>query len=346
MKAAFLTGLRKIEIGEAPEPEIVRDDDVLIGVEVVGVCGSDVHTYKEGKVGGSQAVYPWIIGHECAGTVLATGPAAGGLAPGQRVAIDPLIPCGECDQCLGGRKHTCRNQKFLASPGQAPGALTERLVMPAECCYPIPDTMSFVQATLTEPLSIGLHSRNLAAVPAGGTAAILGSGPIGLCVLLALKHGDPTVKAFMTDLIDARVVLAKRLGADWSHSAKHEDVIALAAEAARGGFDCVFECAGEQETVDQAVATLAPGGKCMLVGIPGAERISLDIHTARRRELVFQDVRRQNDCIQPAIDLVASGAIEVDCLAKHHFEFSEAMAAFELVSNYLDGVIKAMIHVT
>ncbi|MCJ7543952.1 MAG: alcohol dehydrogenase catalytic domain-containing protein, partial [Phycisphaerae bacterium] len=183
MKAVHLTGVRKMAIVEIDEPSVRRDDEVLLRVDVVGICGSDVHTYTEGGIGGSAVTYPWILGHECAGTVLQTGPTAGGLKVGQRVVVDPLIPCNHCDQCRIGRKHTCRNQKFLASPNQAPGALVERLVMPAECCYPIGDTVTSVQAALAEPLSIGLHARNLSGLP-GGTAAVLGSGPIGLCVLL------------------------------------------------------------------------------------------------------------------------------------------------------------------
>jgi L-iditol 2-dehydrogenase len=343
LKAVHLTSLKRLEVVETAEPRMQRDDEVLLRVDVVGVCGSDVHTYQEGRIGGTKVTYPWILGHECAATVLAAGPEAKGLKVGRRVAVDPLIPCNRCDQCLAGRKHTCRNQKFLASPGQAPGAMVEQLVMPAECCHPIPDSVTTVQAALAEPLSIGLHARNLAALR-GGTAAILGSGPIGLCVLLALKEAGAT-RVFMTDLIDSRLELARRLGAEWTHRGDRDNVLAQAEKAAPQGMDAVFECAGKQETIDQGIAMLAPGGTLVLVGIPAEDRISLDIHVARRRELMLQNVRRQNLCLAPALELVAKGKICVDPLATHHFDLDEAQQAFQTVAEYRDGVVKAMIHV-
>jgi L-iditol 2-dehydrogenase len=333
-----------LEVVEAAEPGLRRDDEVLLRVDVVGICGSDVHTYSYGQIGGAKATFPWILGHECAATVLEVGSAAGGIKVGQRVAVDPLIPCNRCDQCLAGRKHTCRNQKFLASPGQAPGALVERLVMPEECCHPIPDSVTAVQAALVEPLAIGLHARNLAGLR-GGSAAILGSGPIGLCVLLALKNAGAT-RVFVTDLIDARLELARRLGADATHRGDRGDVLAQAARMAPEGMDCVFECAGKPETIDQGIAMLKPAGRLLLVGIPDDERIAFDIHLARRRELVLQNVRRQNRCLQPAIELVAEGKVDVRPLATHHFELTQAQEAFETVAEYRDGVVKAMIHVT
>jgi L-iditol 2-dehydrogenase len=332
-----------MELVDIPEPTGPGDEEVLLRVDVVGICGSDVHTYTEGGIGGSAVTYPWILGHECAGTVLATGRSVSGLEVGQRVAVDPLIPCNRCDQCLAGRKHTCRHQKFLASPNQAPGALVERLLMPAECCYAIDDRVSSVQAALAEPLSIALHARNLSGA-ADGTAAVLGSGPIGLSVLVALKQAG-AVKVFATDLVDGRLEMARRLGADWTARGDRDDLLALAGQAAPNGMDCVFECAGKQETVDQAVAMLAPGGTVMLVGIPAEDRISLDIHTARRRELRFRNVRRQNRCLRAALDLIAAKKVNVDPLATHHFQLAQAQEAFDLVAEYRDGVIKAMIHI-
>jgi L-iditol 2-dehydrogenase len=344
LKAVHLTGRGKMELAEIAEPTGPRDDEVLLRVDVVGICGSDVHTYAEGGIGGSAVTYPWILGHECACTVLAAGRAAGGLKAGQRVAVDPLIPCNRCDQCLAGRKHTCRNQKFLASPNQAPGALVERLLMPAECCYPIGDSVTSVQAALAEPLSVALHARNLSGV-SGGTVAVLGSGPIGLSVLVALKLTG-LVKVFATDLVDARVEMARRLGADWTARGDRDDLLAAAGRAAPEGMDCVFECAGKQETVHQAVAMLKPGGAAMLVGIPAEERIQVDIHAARRKELVFRSVRRQNRCLRAALDLIGAKKVNIDPLATHHFQLHQAQEAFDIVADYRDGVVKAIIHVS
>ena len=136
MKAAFLTGICKIELGDVPSPTIQNETDVLLDVEVVGLCGSDMHYYRTGRIGEMVVEYPFITGHEFAGRVLEVGPAVTNVKVGQRVAVDPLMWCGRCDQCLSGREHTCRNQKFLGCPGQSPGCLCERIVMPAQSCFP------------------------------------------------------------------------------------------------------------------------------------------------------------------------------------------------------------------
>jgi len=344
VKAAFVTGPRRMEIRDIPMPRIQRDDEVLLKVDMVGVCGSDVHIYKTGQIGGLAAEFPWIVGHECAGTVAAVGASARGLTPGRRVAVDPLIACGRCDQCLSGRKHTCRNQKFLATPGQAPGALAEYVVLPAECCYPIPDSMSFVQAALSEPLAVALHARNLARIQPGQTAAVLGCGPIGLCVLASLRQAGAG-RLYATDLLDYRLEAARRMGADWTGSPLRQDVVGSIVRAEPAGVDFAFECAGQQETVDGGLRLLRPGGMLLLVGISEQERITIDIHPARRHELTLQNVRRQNECVREALDIVAGEKVNLDPLATHDFALADSQAAFEMVSEYRDGVIKAMIHV-
>jgi L-iditol 2-dehydrogenase len=344
LKAAFLTGLRRLEIREVPQPQIRDDSEVLLRVDVVGVCGSDVHVYREGQIGGLAAQFPWIVGHECAGTVAATGKSVRRLRKGTRVAVDPLISCGQCDQCRIGRRHTCRNQLFLATPGQAPGAMAEYLVIPACCCYPIPDSITFVQAALAEPLSIALHARNLANMKPRQSAAVLGCGPIGLSVLAALRHAGAG-RVYATDLIDRRLEMARQFGADWIGSPKRQDIVAEISRAEPTGVDYVFECAGQQETIDQGVRILRPGGTLLLVGIPEEDRISIEIHPARRHELTLQNVRRQNDCVREAIDMVADGKVDLDAMATHHFNLGDSQAAFETVCERRDGVIKAIIHI-
>ena len=344
MKAAFLTGLRQMEIQETTPPEITDPRSVLLRVGTVGVCGSDVHYYTTGRLGSQVAKYPEWTGHECAGTVGSIGKQVKRLKAGQRVAIDPPIRCGKCDQCLSGREHTCRDQGFLGTPGQATGALAEYLLLPQECCYPIPDSMTAGQAAMIEPLSIGVHAQRLAQMGAGATIAILGSGPIGLSVLLACRAAADCT-AYMTDLIDDRLAMAAQLGAVWIGNPREDDVVESVGAAEPTGMDFVFECAGEQETLDQAVELLKPGGTLVIVGIPEFDAISFAAHTLRRKELTIKNVRRQNHCMAPAIDLVSSGKINVDPLMTHHFPLQETGAAFDLVSGYRDGVIKAMIHV-
>ena len=214
MKAAFLSGIRQIQIRETPEPQLTGPRDVLIRVETVGVCGSDVHYYTAGRIGSQVVNSPWILGHECAGKVVAVGSAVTHVRPGDRVAIDPLASCGSCDQCRAGRVHTCRNQKFLGSPGQLQGALCEFLVLPAESCFPVPNNLEAVQAAAVEPFSIGVYARQLSGAPPGAKIGILGTGPIGLCVLLACRaEGECTI--YTTDLVNERLAAARRCGASW-----------------------------------------------------------------------------------------------------------------------------------
>jgi L-iditol 2-dehydrogenase len=345
MNVAVFTGIRELDICERPRPVLERPDDVLLRIETVGVCGSDIHYYTEGRIGGQVIEHPATLGHECAGTVVEAGPAAPRLKAGQRVAVDPAISCGQCDQCRQGRAHTCRKLQFLGCPGQAPGAAAEFITIAAESCYPIPDSMTMVQAALVEPLSVGVHAVHLAAMPPGGAVGVLGSGPIGLCVLMAIGALCPN-RTFVTDLLDNRLGLAKRYGADWAGVPTREDVVGAILKEESEGLDCVFECAGRQETLDQAVELLKPGGTLVMVGIPEGDRVSFRTEALRRKELRLQNVRRQNDCTKEAIDLVATGAVDVDPLATHHFALDETKEAFDLVADYADGVIKAIIHMT
>jgi len=344
MKAVLLTELHKLELADVPEPRRQSADEVLLRIDAVGICGSDVHYYKTGRIGALVVEFPWVLGHECCGTVLEVGAEARGLKVGQRVAIDPLVVCGRCDQCLAGRKHTCRNQKFLGCPGQKAGSLCERMVMPAECCFPLPEGMTDEQAVLTEPLAIGVYASRLASAAPGGKVGGLGTGPVGLCTLLAVKAAGPCT-AYATDLIDARLDVARRCGADWTGNPRGRDVVADILQAEPLGLDFVFECAGEQETYDQCLELLAPGGTLLAIGIPEANEIRFSMDRMRRKELRLQNVRRQNECVADAIAMVADGAIEVEPLATHHFPLEQTAAAFELVEGYCDGVVKAIVHV-
>lgn len=352
-----------MEVRDAPVPAIGGEHDVLLAVDTVGVCGSDVHYYNEGRIGSMVVEYPCMTGHECSGVVVETGRAVANVKSGDRVAIDPLIVCGKCDQCRSGRRHTCRNQHFLACPGQGPGALAEYLVMPDYCCFPLPDNVDLVQAALCEPLSVGLYAHRLSTLVAQPFqavnsekhqghrleslchVAILGCGPIGLSVLAAIRAAGAPVKVYMTDLLDERLAFARRFGADWTGNARTGDVVEQIVRLQPQGLDVVFECSGEQDAIDAGVRMLKPGGQLVLIGIPKVDRVSLVIDLARRKELSIQNVRRQNECVQAAIDLVAAGRVDVRPMATHHFPLSRVKDAFDLVQNYRDGVIKAMVHV-
>ena len=341
MKAAFLTGVRRLDVRDIDEPAPPAEGQVLLAVESVGLCGSDMHYYRTGRIGDQVVQFPWIVGHEMAGRVLRVGPGVENLQVGQRVAVDPLIWCDACDQCRAGRRHTCRNQSFLGCPGQLPGCLSERIVMPASCCLPVPEGMSADQVALVEPLSIALWAQRLHGRATGQRVAVLGSGPVGLCVIAALKAAGRCWIA-ASDLHPERLRAAALCGADAAFPATNDD--SPQPLDAQGEFQAVFECAGQQRTMDQATRLLTPGGKLVIVGIPESDRVSFSMDLLRRKELSVQNVRRQNECVADAVAAIAEGKIDLSPLLTHAFPLDQTPTAFAMVAEYRDGAIKVMVH--
>jgi len=344
MKSMVLTGLNKLKIIEKPIPEIQDEKEVLIRMKSVGICGSDIHYYKEGKIGSQIVKYPFTIGHEGSGIIEKVGSEVDFLKAGDRVAVDPLMPCYVCQQCLTGRFHTCLRQKFLGCPGQAEGCLSEYIVMPERSCYKISDNMTLDQASLSEPLAIGLYAVKLAGLFKGVKVGILGSGPIGISVLLTSKAKGAS-KVYVTDLIDSRLKLASEMGAHWTGNPEKEDIIKEIQSSEPELLDVVFDCCGKQEAADQAISLLKPGGKFMIVGIPSFSNWSFSVEKLRRKELSIHNVRRQNETVQETLDMISSGEINPDRMLTHTFEFKDLAKAFDLVAGYKDGVMKAMVHI-
>ncbi|RLD71880.1 MAG: hypothetical protein DRJ29_16325 [Bacteroidetes bacterium] len=342
MKAMMLTGIRQMEMKEVSTPALLNDRDVRIKMKTLGVCGSDIHYYVSGKIGSQVVQYPFTVGHEGAGEVEAVGKEVSMVKPGDRIAIEPAMPCWECDQCQTGRPHTCRNLRFLGCPGQAEGSLSEYIVMPETSCFKIPDKMSYDEAAISEPLAIGLYAVKQSIPMNGARVGILGFGPIGMSVMLpALAMGAKEV--YVTDKIDERLRIAEKSGASLTANPDREDVVKKITGEVPELLDVVFECCGQQDAIDNAVDLLKPGGKLMVIGIPEFERWSFPVDISRRKELSIQNVRRQNEAVQPALDMMASGEISVSAMATHRFSFERSKEAFDLVAAYGDGVMKAMI---
>lgn len=342
MKSAVLTGVRKIELREVPDPQLRNETDVLLRMGMVGVCGTDIHYYLKERIDDQVVSYPLTIGHECAAVVEKVGSRVTRVKPGDRVAIDPAVSCEKCDQCLQGRPHTCRNLLFLGYPGQLEGCLSELVVLPQESCYVINQNMSLIQGALVEPLSIGVYAVRLLNNIESQTTAILGSGPIGLSVLLAAQVAGIR-SAYVTDKIDERLDVARKYGANWVGNPDKLDIVNDIQALEPHLLDAVFECCGDQAAIDQAIELLKPGGKLMILGIPLIPRISFDITKLRRKEICVQNVRRQNNCFQTAIDLIQNQKVDINIMATHKFKLDETQEAFELVTGYRDGVIKALI---
>jgi L-iditol 2-dehydrogenase len=342
MKAAALMGIRRVEIVDLPKPTIKNDNDALLKVAVVGVCGSDVHYYLSGRIGSKIVQYPYVVGHECSAMVEAVGKKVRHVRPGDTVAVEPAVSCHECPQCKMGRENTCCNLKFLGVHGELAGCLCEYIVMPEDCCLPTNGRLTHEQAALCEPFAIGVYTIQQSRLAKGGKIAIFGSGPIGLSCLVAAKRQDAGA-IYMTDKVDYRVEFARKTGASWVGNPEKTDVVKDILNREPSGVDIACECAGKQETIDQAIEVLRPGGILMLVGIPESSRISFSIDLIRRKEITIINVRRQNCCTPRAIELVASGKAVIGSFVTHRFKLEQANEAFDIVANYRDGVVKAMI---
>lgn len=342
MKAMMLTGIRQMEMKDLPEPVIVNPTDVKIKMSVVGICGSDIHYYTQGNIGSQKVEYPFTVGHEGAGIVIETGSAVKRVKPGDKIAIEPAMPCWKCDQCLAGRHHTCRNLRFLGCPGQAEGCMMEYIVMPEQSCFPLTGKLKPDHGSISEPMAIGVY-----AVKKGGSVknmniGILGFGPIGMSVMLAAMTKSPG-KIFVTDKINERLSIAMKSGATNAFNILENNILEKVRENESPGLDIVFECCGQQEAMDQAVELLKPGGRIVVVGIPEFDRWSMDVEKTRRKEISIQFIRRQVDCVDTALELMNDGSIEIENMITHRFPFSKSKEAFDLVASYKDGVMKAMI---
>jgi L-iditol 2-dehydrogenase len=341
MKAGFLTAIGKIEVRDIPYPELKSDHEVMLKVERVGICGSDIHYFTDGKIGTQIVTYPFLIGHEFSGTVVETGKNVKRLQKGDRVAVDPGAFCGQCDRCKAGKFNLCRNLIFVGSPLSIDGCLTEYIAIPEESCF-ASKSLSLDALCLIEPLSIAVYSLKYAFPLDGKNIGILGLGPIGLSVLISARAYNAG-NIYATDRIDSRCKLSENHGATWTGNPLRDDIVSEIGKREPFLLDVVFECCGQQEALDQAVRLIKPGGTLVLVGIPLVDKISLSSDLIRRHEIAIFNVRRQNETILETIELIENGKMKVDFLATHHFPLHESQKAFDIVTNYQDEVIKALI---
>jgi L-iditol 2-dehydrogenase len=342
MKSMVLTGIRQMEMIEVPMPEIQDDHDVLIKMERVGVCGSDLHYYTDGKIGKQVVKYPFPVGHEGAGTVVATGNAVTNVKVGDGIAIEPAMPCWNCDQCNTGRPHTCRKLKFLGCPGQADGCLSEYIVMPDTSCFKLAEGMILDDGALSEPLSIGVYAVRQSIPIKGAAVGILGFGPIGMSVLLPAQ-AQGAKKIFVTDKIEERLQLARKAGAIYAGNPDTHDVVKEITAIEPDSLDVVFECCGKQEAIENAIDILRPGGKLMIIGIPEFDRWSFRVDDGRHKEITITNVRRQNGALEPTLEMIRDRRFDAHQMVTHRFSFGRTKEAFDLVDKYADGVMKAMI---
>ena len=325
VRVARLHGVGDVRVADELRPS-PGAGETLVRVTAVGLCGSDLHWFTEGGIGDAQLTHPLVLGHEFAGVI------QGGSHDGRRVAIDPALPCGVCEPCLEGNRNLCVSVRF-AGHGANDGGLREFLAWPTALLHAVPDTLSDADAAMLEPLGVALHAHDLGKPKAGAVVAVIGCGPIGLCMVqLARAAGASQVVA--VEPLAHRRQAAAAMGAHVVLDADADNVHVALAEATGGrGVDVAFEAAGTDAGVGIAVAAARPGGRVILAGIPGHDSTTFPASVARRKGLTLKLSRRMKEMYPRTIRLVDEGLVDVASIVTHTFPLEKADEAFRAASD-------------
>ncbi|XP_064608605.1 sorbitol dehydrogenase-like [Liolophura sinensis] len=340
--SAVLMKKGDLQLVDRPIPE-PGNGEVQIKIHSVGICGSDVHYWTNGEIGDFVVKAPMVLGHESCGTVSKVGEGVDHLKVGDRVAIEPAVPCRRCKYCKGGRYNLCKDIACCATPPYD-GSLARYYVHAADFCYKLPDNVSEEEGALLEPLSVGIHACRRAGVSLGSVVLICGAGPIGLVNLLTAKSMGAS-KVLMTDIDAGRLAVAKTLGADHTVLVDTKDAKTLAEKIENLLGDApniTIECSGAPPSIALAITATSSGGCVVLVGL-GPSVVELPVVDAAVREVDIRGIFRYVNCYPTALAMVASGTVNVKPLVTHRFTLEQALQAFETTRTGADGAIKVMI---
>ena len=337
MRAVRLYGPGDVRVEQVRRPS-ANGEQIPLRMRSVGICGSDLHHYREGSTGDETNPDPFVLGHEISAEVVGDSAKALGMAPGTVVAVDPAHPCGRCEWCARGHHNLCPNVRFKGV-AEHPGGLAEYVAVHPDDVIPVPEDIGPDRAALLEPLGVAIHGVDLAAIRPMDTVAVLGAGPIGL-LLAQVAQVAGAGACFVIDPLVYRAEMAMQLGADCA--AAHRDAIA---EWTNGrGADVVLEATNRPEGFEHAVESVRIGGRVVLVGIPEGNEYTLAASTARRKGVTVKWCRRMGDVYPRAIQMVTAGRVELDPLVTHRFPLEDAADALALQSRYDDGIIKAVVY--
>lgn len=339
---AYLTGKEQMEL-RPDELRNLREGEVRIEVETVGICGSDVAYYLKGASGMGKIEFPFVLGHECAGRIVETWGDCRGRSVGERVAVEPGVPCGSCEFCRTGRYNLCEHLSFMGSAVKrqgGEGGMATQIIRPAAFVYPIPEGMTGEQAALVEPVSVAMHAVRRSGIRAGQKAAILGCGPIAGYVLLMLKAcGVSSVR--MTDVIEERTAFMERLGADRAYLTRgrtEEDMRALLPEQV----DVVYDTTCDESALNNSMFWLKKGGILVLLGVP-SDKKQIDMNTLFTKELSLVASFRYSNTYPDAIAMISAGEICPEKLVTHRFPFEQAAEALEKAARREGDTMKIML---
>lgn len=342
-RAAYMTGINKMEIRDIEIPKL-KEKDVLIKLEYVGICGSDVHYLEHGKIGDFVVNGDFILGHECSGTVVEIGSGVQNLKVGDKVALEPGQTCGQCEFCKSGRYNLCAAVEFLATPPYH-GCLMNYIAFPENMAFKLPDNITTKEGALVEPLAVGIHAANQGNVKLGDSVVILGAGTIGLVTLLACKaYGAADIA--VVDVIPKRLEFAKKLGATTVINALEADVFAeLDKLTNKKGVDVVIETAGSARTIAQTPYLIKNGGCVVLVGLAPQDTIEYNFAKIMAKEAQIKSVFRYRNIYPQAIKAISNGLIDISGIVTHEFDFEDTAKAFDYVINNKQDVVKAVIKI-
>ncbi len=339
MRTAELEAPRKFRLIEEPVPE-PGPGEALVRINAVGICGSDLHYYAEGGIGGVSFEYPMVLGHEPTGTVVKTGPGVTGWSPGDRVALEPAVYCNNCEFCRSGHHNVCANIRFHSMPPD-PGFFREYASLPAASLIPLPRELSFSEGTLFEPFAVVLHSMKFAAVAPGDTAAVFGAGPIGLMTVIALKMCGAG-RVWSVEPVPGRREIARQIGAD-AVLEPEEAVRQIKADTGGRGVDIAIDCAAQGESMNSCIGAARNAGRVVITGIPSDDRVSLDFHEARRKEVPLLNVRRSNGESETALEILREQRERFAPVLTHEFPLEQIHCGFNLLAPYTGGAAKVVI---
>jgi L-iditol 2-dehydrogenase len=342
MKAAFLykPGDIRIEDMDVPEP---KDNEALLKIKAVGVCGSDVHFFEVGRIGDFIVKEPLILGHECAGEVVEIGRNVSKVKIGDRVAVEAGVPCRKCEYCRTGRYNLCKDVTFLATP-PFHGAYREYMTHAEDFLFKLPDNMSYEEGAMIEPLSVGTYAAERGNVNIRNTVAIIGAGTIGLMTLQAVKARGAT-DVIITDLEPFRLDLAKKLGATYTINAKETDAVQRVLELTNGGADVVMEAVGAPVTIQQTIKMAKPGATIVFIGMPTVDDIPLRVVEAICKEIDIKTIFRYANAYKPAINSVSKGKVDVKSMITTRFPLDKVQEALEYPSKHAGTCIKVMVEI-
>ena len=337
-RAAFMTGIRKMEFRDVPMPT-AKEGEVVVKLEYAGICGSDIHYLEHGRIGDFIVEGDFILGHECAGTVFEVGPGVAGHKVGDRVALEPGIVCGKCEYCLTGRYNLCPDVEFFATPPYH-GIFTNYVAFPAHRAFKLPDNVSFKEGALIEPLAVGLEAASVGKVELGQSVVILGAGCIGLVSVLVCKARG-AADIIVADVIPRRLETALKLGATKVIDASKTDSIKAILEATGGkGADVVMEAAGTTKTTQQTPFMVKRGGTIVLMGMPPDGKAEFDFSKLMGQVADIRPIFRYKNQYPVAINAIASGVIDVSGIVSDEFGFDDLEEAFRINIDNKSGVVK------